>query len=541
MAAALDRKSRMSFWLKVAAAAALVAYAEWVFFGHRLGATIGVFALIWTAAVLAARPELRRDRRAWLPLVAAAAFALVQIEQPGLLAWAMFWTALATAVLLPRAGRFEDAWRWSWRLVFHVAGNLPAPVFDAFRLRRTGRRYGLRSLLALIPVLVVPIAGGAVFLTLFAVANPVIAEGLGRLDLRSLDIEVVLRSLFGAAVFTAAWSTLRPRKGPVVRPRRATRRGRSWRGAVASVLISLVVFNALFLVQNGLDVAFLWSAAPLPDGMTLAEYAHRGAYPLIATALLAGLFVLVALRPGTPTAEHPWIRRLVVLWVGQNIFLVASTMLRTIDYVQAYSLTRLRIAALLWMGLVAVGLALIVWRLLRSRSEAWLINANALAAALVLAGVTVVDLGAVAAWWNVRHAREAGGRGVTLDLCYLRRLGPSALVSLTELQTRPLDPEFRDRVSDVRTGAFTSLEAAQSDWHSWTWRGERRLKRAHVLGPHLEVTGRRDCFGRLTPPLAPAPPPVLEPGPPATLAEPPPVAGGPPADDPHPLTSPPQG
>ena len=120
---------------------------------------------------------------------------------------------------------------------------------------------------------------------------------------------------------------------------------------------------------------------PSPISVTLAAYAHRGAYPLIATALLAGVFVLVTLRPGSDTAAVPLIRRLVVLWVGQNVFLVASSILRTLDYVDAYSLTRLRVAALLWMALVAVGLSLILWRMLSGKSATWLINANALAGA----------------------------------------------------------------------------------------------------------------------------------------------------------------
>ena len=64
---------------------------------------------------------------------------------------------------------------------------------------------------------------------------------------------------------------------------------------LATLTLSLFTFNAIFAIQNGLDIAFLWSGAALPEGVTLAEYAHRGAYPLIATALLAGLFVLVAL------------------------------------------------------------------------------------------------------------------------------------------------------------------------------------------------------------------------------------------------------
>ena len=36
--------------------------------------------------------------------------------------------------------------------------------------------------------------------------------------------------------------------------------------------------------------------------MTYAAYAHRGAYPLIVTALIAAGFVLAALRPGSATS-----------------------------------------------------------------------------------------------------------------------------------------------------------------------------------------------------------------------------------------------
>ena len=68
---------------------------------------------------------------------------------------------------------------------------------------------------------------------------------------------------------------------------------------------SLILFNALFALQTGLDLAYLWGGANLPDGMSHAEYAHRGAYPLIATALLAAGFVLIAMRPEWAGASIP--------------------------------------------------------------------------------------------------------------------------------------------------------------------------------------------------------------------------------------------
>jgi hypothetical protein len=198
--------------------------------------------------------------------------------------------------------------------------------------------------------------------------------------------------------------------------------------------------------------------------------------------LLAGLFVLAMLRPGSATARSGAVRLLVTFWIAQNLLLVASTMLRTFDYIESYSLTELRIAALTWMGLVAIGLVLVCYRLLRGKSAAWLINANMLAALLVLAGTTCVDLGRMAAAWNVRHAREVGGRGVELDICYLRELGPSALLPLLELETRPnLPAALLGRVRSVRVETMRELAERQADWHGWTLRGAGRLSAAQAI------------------------------------------------------------
>ncbi|MFN3433739.1 MAG: DUF4173 domain-containing protein, partial [Sphingomonas sp.] len=210
-------------------------------------------------------------------------------------------------------------------------------------------------------------------------------------------------------------------------------------------------------------------------------------------------FVLVAARPGSVGAGSLTVRRLIVIWVAQNLLLVASSILRTLDYVAAYSLTQLRIAALAWMMLVAVGLVLIVWRMLAGRSARWLINANALAAGIVLAAASATDLDAIAAHWNVRHARHADD----LDLCYLQRLGPSALLPLIELERRAGGPVLRDTAALLRLEITTRLEADQADWHSWTWRGARRLSRAEALlgpRPYQPATPRR-CNGSI---IAPA-------------------------------------
>ncbi|MEA3013369.1 MAG: hypothetical protein QOD42_1914 [Sphingomonadales bacterium] len=505
-----DAPRKGSFLFKLGIALAAASAADWLFAFQRVGSTLGFFALALLALAAAASPAARGRPASRVALAAAALFALLLVADPGPLALLLYWTALTLAMLLPRTARFDDGWRWARRLVLHGLFSPFGLARDVLIAARARRRRGPEGLHRKALVLVLPLAGTIVFILLFAAANPVIDAALASIDLSPrLSEESLAQIVFWMFVIVMVWTLVRP-------PR--VRLGPAGAGmdpdfalpgvSPASVLLSLAAFNLLFALQNGLDLAFLWSGAGLPHGMTLAEYAHRGAYPLIATALLAGLFVLVTLRPGSATAASRPIRLLVTLWIAQNLLLVASTMLRTFDYIEAYSLTELRIAALIWMGLVAIGLMLICTRLLRGKSGAWLVNANMAAALLALTAGAAVDLGGIAAGWNVRHAREAGGRGASLDLCYLRALGPSALLHLIELEGRPLPTELRERVAWLRSRAMTDLAARQADWHGWTWQGARRLAAAAALveaNRLPNIGGNRLCDGR------PIPPPPAEP------------------------------
>jgi hypothetical protein len=503
-----------SFLFKLVGALALAGVAQGLFVFERGGATIGGFALLLVGAAALLRPVMWRDRRARIALAAAAFFAVVLAADPGFLALLLYWTMLTLAAMLPRAGDFGDGWRWTLRMLGHGTLSPFMPLRDLIILQRTRRRRG-SALGRLALALALPALGTIVFLALFAAANPVIDDFLNRFD-AGLNPEIFVRPTFAGLIFLAAWSLLRPPRLPfwnsLTPPFAAT--GEALPGVTAiSVTLSLCAFNLVFAVQNGLDLIFLWSGAALPGDLTLAGYAHRGAYPLIATALLAGLFVLVTLRPGSETARSRGIRMLVTLWIAQNLLLVASTMYRTFDYVEAYSLTVLRISALIWMGLVAVGLVLICWRLLMNRSAAWLINANMLVVLLVLAGCTGVDLGGMAAAWNVRHAREVGGRGVDLDICYLRELGPSALLPLLELEARDdLPATLRSRAQGERVRIMRDLAARQADWHGWTLRGADRLADAQrlVAEHRLPVAGGDYVNCAPAPIMVSAPPPAAD-------------------------------
>jgi hypothetical protein len=108
------------------------------------------------------------------------------------------------------------------------------------------------------------------------------------------------------------WASLRPSPYTTGPSRFGDRSiGTVFEPGAVTLILSLVTFNTIFAVENVLDTVFLWRGAGRPSGVTMADYAHRGAYSLIVTALLAGVFVLLALRLGSAAAARTRVRRLV--------------------------------------------------------------------------------------------------------------------------------------------------------------------------------------------------------------------------------------
>ncbi|HEY1606137.1 MAG TPA: DUF4173 domain-containing protein [Allosphingosinicella sp.] len=506
LAAPAGPARRFTYVGKILACALLVALADRLFFlADAAGAILALFALALLGGLILALKPLRRSRTARIAAMLSLVFVAALADDPSPLALALLWLSVSLLVLLPRATGYDDAWRWALRLGAHALRCLLAPLGDGRRLHAARKRGGHIRLSVHLPNLWLPLIGTGLFLALFTAANPILENAFTRIDVVGLIAAIsFLRIGLWLLVAALLWPLFRPRL-VLLGPARASDPDRLLPGfSPGSVALALVAFNAVFALENGLDLFYLWSGARLPAGMTFAGYAHRGAYPLIATALLAGLFVLATLRPGSVLAGQARIRRLVTIWIAQNVLLVASTMLRTFYYVDAYALTRLRIAALIWMMLVAIGLVLICWRIAWRKSGAWLINANAAIGLLALAACAFVDLGTVSAAWNVRHAREVGGPGVELDLCYLNRLDASALRPLIDLESARLNPALRERVSWTRNLVMDRLAQRQSDWRAWTWRGARRLADAQALVAARRLprftAGRRLCDGTLQPP-----------------------------------------
>jgi len=181
------------------------------------------------------------------------------------------------------------------------------------------------------------------------------------------------------------------------------------------------------------------------------------------------------MRPGGHAEKSPVIRPLLYLWVAQNVMMVDSCILRLHLYVETYLLTMMRVAAFVWMLLVAVGLVLIVARIILEQSNRWLIRMNLISLAATLYVCALINFPAIIADYNVTHSKEASGKGVNLDTNYLYELGPQALPALNRALVL-LGLEARLTCNRNR---LLSIQAADmASWRSWgfrSWRLQRRL------------------------------------------------------------------
>ena len=295
------------------------------------------------------------------------------------------------------------------------------------------------------------------------------------------------RAFFWIVAAIAIWGLLRanrvqPRQSALLLPSEKPRSGLViYLFSREAVLRSLLLANAIFLAQNAMDAGYLWAGVTLPEGFTYAQYAHRSAHPLIATVLLAAVFVLIAMRESGSLKDDYIIRSLIYLWLAQNLVLVASAIWRTLLYISEYSVTYMRLAALIWMGLVMVGLLLIMVKLLYDLSSSWLIKANLIAAIAFLLATCPFDMGRFIANYNVARVAERGWSD-QMDLDYLRRIGPSVLPALKRLEQQPGWQTYTP-VGEIAGELLDRLRKEQDDWRRWTFRGHR-LSREIGLGPN---------------------------------------------------------
>ena len=466
---------------RLVVAALCVLFADYLFYDRVVGLSFAVF-IFFLASVIVFVNSLTDDPRRFCAALGALVAGLAPgVEHPNLLSFAFGVLSLAIFALLALDVGIVDWRRQLLRAAFMPLAGPQLLRADVSRSFDAGRIGGARAfILRAAKGWAAPIGLVSVFLLLFAEANPLIEDVLVALDpVRIWRVVDFMRMSFWALTLLLLWPIFHMRDGL-----RASTGGRVARAPIdlnadeflgaRAIINALLLSNALFAAQTALDIVYLWGGVALPNGMTYASYAHRGAYPLVATALIAGAFALVAMRSGGPAETSPLIRLLTMVFVAQNVMLTISSMLRLDLYVEAYSLSLLRLAAFVWMGLVATGLVLMMIMMLRGKPLSWLVHANALSLIVTLYVACFVNAPYVVAAFNVQRSREIAGVGPDFDADYTMSLGPEAAPAVDDYLRRRVAAADDYRVRELREWRRELARSApNADWRAFSFRAWR--------------------------------------------------------------------
>ena len=333
--------------------------------------------------------------------------------------------------------------------------------------------------------IILPLAAIGIFGALLINANPLIESVVLQLSWESVfDILLSWTPLASVLAFLLIWTIFKIQPSSESPAFEGTEIWQQKFFMPVPVTITLLGLNGMFMLENILDLQYVWSDTILPAGMNYAEYVHRGSYTLIVTAILAGALMVFALQPGSKSEASFPVRLLVYAWTAQNVFLVASSAKRTLAYVDVYGMTLWRLSGLIWMGLVAAGLIFIATRVIFKHNNNWLLNVNLRATFVLLLFCSFVDFKGVVANWNVERALAQLGsqnriQTIDLDLNYLIELGPSAISPLANfIALTPSDASTwtaRGAVSSEATRVADTLcknlLRKQANWKTMTLRG----------------------------------------------------------------------
>ena len=139
--------------------------------------------------------------------------------------------------------------------------------------------------------------------------------------------------------------------------------GKKGSNALTAITVTLLL-TLVYLLFCGIQLYFLFGGGnvSLPDGFTYAEYARQGFFQLLAVTFLNILILMFCRKPA---GESVVLRAVLTVFSACTYIMIASAAMRMLLYVDAYSLSFLRILVLWFLGLntlLVTGIILAIYR-----------------------------------------------------------------------------------------------------------------------------------------------------------------------------------
>lgn len=256
----------------------------------------------------------------------------------------------------------------------------------------------------------------------------------------------------------------------------------------AGVLL-FVFLNLMLVILNVGDINTIWFSGVLPKGLSHSTFVHNGVSILILSILVAtGLIMFLSRSNFSGLKNSKIVKVLIYLWIFQNLMMLFSTAWRNQIYIHDYNLTYKRIGVYIWLILAALGLAFSFIKVLKNRSNWYLIRSNVSLWFCLLALSSVLNWDVLITRYNLNNKPIQ-----EVDLHYLLQLSdaniPELLALTREKRFELVNGRLKNYTSETASRDFTltyknlllnKIRDYQVDynpsWQSWDFVDQRIQK-----------------------------------------------------------------
>jgi hypothetical protein len=311
-------------------------------------------------------------------------------------------------------------------VIFMILGRL-----DAFRLKQYQKTQPTRHTNKWRPVVIVALVA-FLFLSLYRAINPIFDAYFSGL-IGDINWGWIFFSLFGAILLYTFFYRPRLMRMPLkienkygktitedsLKPYSQSwfRLFTSFENERYSAFLLFVILNLLLLFLNIIDVHYLLLKGELPRGITYSDYVHSGVGAVILSIMLAIAVISYYFRGHINfDNKSKYIKALTSLWILQNIVLILMAALKNQLYIDAYSLTFMRIGVHYYLAFSVMGLLLTLYKIY-SRKDTWfLFRSTSFGIYIALILSCVFNWNTIVTRYNLNNSKE-------VDYCYLNSLG----------------------------------------------------------------------------------------------------------------------
>jgi len=237
-------------------------------------------------------------------------------------------------------------------------------------------------------------------------------------------------------------------------------------------IISFIMVNFLLLLVNVLDVIHVWFNFEPASAVELRKFVHEGTFILIFSVFVAiGVVLFFFFGNLNFHKNNKRLKIWAYVWIGQNMIMVVSLLIRNLYYVQSFGLAYLRLGVFFFLIATIIALILLMIKVEMRKSVIYYLRTISITAYCVLLFVALFNWDTLIASYNLNYNRS------NLDTKFIVR-------ELSD-KTFPILWKNKDAFGDVNSENYQQLlkriQRFKTNEQSHTWKSTTIMGKSNYL------------------------------------------------------------